>query len=437
LDDPTLKLTDSRTGKSFDIPIRNSTVQAMDLRQIKEDPEEFGMMTYDPGFTNTASCTSRITFIDGDKGILRYRGYPIEKLAGTCTHTEVCYLLLYGELPTHSELANWDLEIKRHTMVHENVKKFMDGFLYDAHPMGMLVSTVAALSTLYRDAKNIQSRTNRRLQQLRLISKMPTIAAYAYRHSLGLPYVYPDPDLSYTENFMNMLWRRAEPKFQPDPVLAKALDVLFILHADHEQNCSTSTMRSITSANADPYIGVSGAAGALYGPLHGGANEAVLSMLDEIGSMEKIPNFIKEVKEGERRLMGFGHRVYKNYDPRAQIIKGIADQVFEVTGKNPKIELARELERIALEDDYFIKRRLYPNVDFYSGIIYEAMGFSPEMFTVLFAIGRTVGWLAHWEEFMEDPERRIARPRQLYLGSSERDFVEIDARLGKMQSERP
>jgi citrate synthase len=437
LDDPTLKLTDSRTGKSFDIPIRNSTVRAMDLRQIREDPDEFGMMTYDPGYTNTASCTSRITFIDGDKGILRYRGYPIEKLAENCTYTEVCYLLLYGELPTHSELANWDLEIKRHTMVHENVKKFMDGFLYDAHPMGMLVSTVAALSTLYRDAKNIQSRTNRRLQQLRLISKMPTIAAYAYRHSLGLPYVYPDPDLSYTENFMNMLWRRAEPKFLPNPVLAKALDVLFILHADHEQNCSTSTMRTITSSNADPYIGVSGAAGALYGPLHGGANEAVLSMLDEIGSMEKIPKFIKEVKEGERRLMGFGHRVYKNYDPRAQIIKRIADQVFEVTGKNPKIELARELERIALEDDYFIKRRLYPNVDFYSGIIYEAMGFSPEMFTVLFAIGRTVGWLAHWEELMEDPERRIARPRQLYLGSGEREFVEIDARLGKMQSERP
>ncbi len=437
MDDPTLKLTDSRTGKSFDIPIRNSTVRAMDLRQIKEDPEEFGMMTYDPGYTNTASCTSRITYIDGDKGILRYRGYPIEKLAGNCTYTEVCYLLLYGELPTQSELNNWDTEIKRHTMVHENVKKFMDGFLYDAHPMGMLVSTVAALSTLYRDAKNIQSRTNRRLQQLRLISKMPTIAAYAYRHSLGLPYVYPDPDLSYTENFMNMLWRRAEPKFQANPVLAKALDVLFILHADHEQNCSTSTMRTITSSNADPYIGVSGAAGALYGPLHGGANEAVLSMLDEIGSMEKIPNFIKEVKEGERRLMGFGHRVYKNFDPRAQIIKKIADDVFEVTGKNPKIELARELERIALEDDYFIKRRLYPNVDFYSGIIYEAMGFSPEMFTVLFAIGRTVGWLAHWEELMEDPERRIARPRQLYLGSPEREFVEIDARLGKMQSERP
>ena len=437
MDDPTLKLTDSRTGKSFDIPIRSSTVRAMDLRQIKEDPEEFGMMTYDPGYTNTASCTSRVTFIDGDRGILRYRGYPIEKLAGNCTYTEVCYLLLYGELPTQSELNNWDGEIKRHTMVHENVKKFMDGFLYDAHPMGMLVSTVAALSTLYRDAKNIQSRTNRRLQQLRLISKMPTIAAYAYRHSLGLPYVYPDPDLSYTENFMNMLWRRAEPKFQPNAVLAKALDVLFILHADHEQNCSTSAMRTITSSNADPYIGVSGAAGALYGPLHGGANEAVLTMLDEIGSMEKIPSFIKEVKEGERRLMGFGHRVYKNYDPRAQIIKGIADQVFEVTGKNPKIELARELERIALEDEYFIKRRLYPNVDFYSGIIYEAMGFSPEMFTVLFAIGRTVGWLAHWEEFMEDPERRIARPRQLYLGSSERDFVEIDARLGKMQSERP
>ena len=434
--DPTLKLVDSRTNKEYEVAINHATIKALELRQIKEDPEEFGMMTYDPGYTNTASCTSRITYIDGDKGILRYRGYPIEKLAENCSYTEVAYLLLYGELPTQSELDNWNAEINQHTMVHENLKKFMDGFLYDAHPMGMLISTVAALSTFYPNAKSISSKTNRRLQQLRLISKMPTIAAYTYRHSLGLPYVQPDIDLGYAGNFMNMLWRRAEPKYEPSPVLAHALDVLFILHADHEQNCSTSTMRTICSAGADPYVGVAGSAGALYGPLHGGANEAVLNMLDEIGSMERIPSFIKEVKEGERRLMGFGHRVYKNYDPRAKIIKGIADDVFEVTGRNPKIELAKELEKIALEDDYFVKRRLYPNVDFYSGIIYEAMGFKPEMFTVLFAIGRTVGWLAHWEELMEDPERRIARPRQLYLGADERDFVPIDERLGRMQSQR-
>ncbi len=434
--DPTLKLVDSRTSKEYEVPITNSTIKALDLRQIKEDPEEFGMMTYDPGYTNTASCTSRITYIDGDKGILRYRGYPIEKLAEHCSYTEVAYLLLYGELPTQSELDGWNKEVRQHTMVHENLKKFMDGFHYDAHPMGMLISTVAALSTFYDESKNIASKTNRRLQQLRLISKMPTIAAFTYRHSLGLPYIHPDIDLGYAGNFMNMLWRRSEPKFEPSPVLARALDVLFILHADHEQNCSTSTMRTICSAGADPYVGLAGAAAALYGPLHGGANEAVLNMLDEIGSMKEIPSFIKEVKEGERRLMGFGHRVYKNYDPRAKIIKGIADEVFEVTGKNPKIELAKELERIALEDDYFVKRRLYPNVDFYSGIIYEAMGFKPEMFTVLFAIGRTVGWLAHWEELMEDPERRISRPRQLYLGAGEREFVGIDERLGRMQSQR-
>ncbi|MBI1357689.1 MAG: citrate synthase [Acidobacteria bacterium] len=433
---PKLTITDQRTDKAYELTIENSSVRALDLRPIKENPEEFGMLSYDPGYTNTASCTSRITFIDGDKGILRYRGYPIEQLAEQCTYTEVAYLLLYGELPTAAELKVWNKEIKDHTMVHENIKKFIDGFHYDAHPMGMLVSTVAALSTYYPDAKNIGSRTNRRLQQLRLISKMPTLAAYAYRHSQGLPYIYPDIELSYTENFMNMLWRRAEPKYEPSPVLAKALDVLFILHADHEQNCSTSTMRTIGSSNADPYVSLAGACGALYGPLHGGANEAVLTMLDEIGSMERIPSFIKEVKEGERRLMGFGHRVYKNYDPRAKIIKKIADDVFEITGRNPKIELAKELERIALEDDYFVKRRLYPNVDFYSGIIYEAMGFKPEMFTVLFAIGRTVGWLAHWEELMEDPERRIARPRQLYLGPNEREFVPIEERLGRLQSQR-
>ncbi|MCB9385423.1 MAG: citrate synthase [Bryobacterales bacterium] len=436
MDAPKLTITDSRTDKAYDLPITHSSIKALDLRPIKVQADEFGMLSYDPGYTNTASCTSRITYIDGDKGILRYRGYPIEQLAENCTYNEVAYLLLYGELPTSSELANWNKEIARHTMVHENMKKFMDGFRYDAHPMGMLISSVAALSTFYPEARNIRSRTNRRLQQLRLLGKMPTLAAFAYRHSQGLPFVQPDNDLNYAENFMNMLWRRTEPKYEPNPVLAKALDVLFILHADHEQNCSTSTMRTVASSEADPYVSLSAACGALYGPLHGGANEAVLTMLDEIGSMEKIPSFVKEVKEGERRLMGFGHRVYKNYDPRARIIKQIADEVFEVTGRNPKIELAKELERIALEDDYFIKRRLYPNVDFYSGIIYEAMGFKPEMFTVLFAIGRTVGWLAHWEELMEDPERRIARPRQLYLGANERQFVPIDERLGRMQSER-
>jgi citrate synthase len=407
----------------------------MDLRPIKEDPEEFGMMTYDPGYTNTASCTSRVTYIDGDKGILRYRGYPIEQLAEQCSYIEVAYLLLHGELPTASELVQWDHEIQLHTMVHENIKKFVDGFLYDAHPMGMLVSSVAALSTFYPDAKNIQSRSNRRVQELRLIGKMPTLAAYAYRHSLGLPYAYPDNDLSYTENFMNMLWKRTELRYKSSPVLAKALDVLFILHADHEQNCSTSTMRTVASSNADPYVSTAAAAGALYGPLHGGANEAVLQMLDEIGSMDRIPEFIKRVKAGEQRLMGFGHRVYKNYDPRARIIKNIADEVFEVTGRNPKIDLAKELERIALEDDYFVKRKLYPNVDFYSGIIYQAMGFRPEMFTVLFAIPRTAGWLAHWEELMEDPERRIARPRQIYEGPDEREFVAIEERLSRAQSE--
>jgi len=436
LENPVLNIADSRTGTEYQAPIKNSTIRAMDLRQIKEDPEEFGMLSYDPGFTNTASCTSRITFIDGEKGILRYCGYPIEKLAASCSYLEVAYLLVHGELPTKSELGDWNREIMHHTMVHENIKKFMDGFLYDAHPMGMLVSTVAALSTFYPDAKNISSRSNRRLQQLRLIGKMPTLAAYAYRHSLGLPYAYPDNELSYTENFISMLWKKTELKYKSSPVMARALDVLFILHADHEQNCSTSTMRQIGSSGADPYVAIAGAAGALYGPSHGGANEAVLKMLDEIGSVEKIPAFVKEVKAGERRLMGFGHRVYKNYDPRAKIIREIAEQVFEVTGKNPRIDLAKELERIALEDDYFVKRKLYPNVDFYSGIIYQAMGFQPEMFTVLFALGRTVGWLAHWQESLEDPELRIARPRQVYLGPEEREFVGIDARLGKAQQAR-
>ena len=433
---PSLKISDSRTSKDYSVEIKNRTIRALDLRPIKEDPEEFGMMSYDPGYTNTASCTSRITFIDGEKGILRYRGYPIEQLAEHCKYAEVAYLLLHGELPTASELSHWNEEINHHTMVHENIKKFVDGFLYDAHPMGMLVSSVAALSTFYPDAKNIQSRSNRRLQQLRLIGKMPTLAAYAFRHSLGLPYAYPDNDLTYTENFMNMLWKRTELRYKSSPVLAKALDVLFILHADHEQNCSTSTMRTVASANSDPYVATAAAAGALYGPLHGGANEAVLQMLDEIGSMDKIPDFINRVKAGEVRLMGFGHRVYKNYDPRARIIRQIADEVFEVTGKSAKIDLAKELERIALEDDYFVKRKLYPNVDFYSGIIYEAMGFSPEMFTVLFAIPRTSGWLAHWEELMDDPERRIARPRQVYLGPEEKAFVPIGERLSQARRAR-
>ena len=433
LDEPILKITDSRTSKDYAAPIQNATVRAMDLRQIKEDPNEFGMLSYDPGYTNTASCTSRITYIDGENGILRYHGFPIESLAENCTYTEVAYLLLHGELPTTSELRNWNEEINHHTMVHENIKKFVDGFLYDAHPMGMLVSSVAALSTFYPDAKRIESRSNRRLQQLRLISKMPTLAAYAFRHSLGLPYAYPDNDLTYTENFMNMLWKRTELRYKSSPVLARALDVLFILHADHEQNCSTSTMRTVASANSDPYVATAAAAGALYGPLHGGANEAVLQMLDEIGSARNIPEFINRVKAGEVRLMGFGHRVYKSYDPRARIIRQVADEVFEVTGRSPKIDLAKELERIALEDDYFVKRKLYPNVDFYSGIIYEAMGFQPEMFTVLFAIPRTSGWLAHWEELMIDPERRIARPRQVYLGPEEREFVPIDKRLGEAQ----
>lgn len=436
MNDSTLNISDTRTSQSYTVPIENDTVRAIDLRAIKQDPEEFGMMTYDPGFTNTASCKSDITYIDGDKGILRYRGYPIEELAENCTYLEVAYLLLHGELPTQSELENWQEEIKHHMMVHENIKKFVDGFLYDAHPMGTLISTVAALSTFYPDAKDIRSKSNRRQQQLRLIGKMPTMAAYAYRHSLGLPYAYPDNDLTYTENFMNMLWRRTELKYKSSPVLAKALDVLFILHADHEQNCSTSTMRTVASADTDPYIATAAAAGALYGPLHGGANEAVLQMLDEIGSTENIADFINQVKAGERRLMGFGHRVYKNYDPRARIIKRIADEVFEVTGKNAKIDLAIELEKIALEDDYFVKRRLYPNVDFYSGIIYQAMGFQPEMFTALFAIPRTAGWLAHWEELMTDPEKRITRPRQVYLGPDQKEFVPIKDRLGKMQTSR-
>jgi citrate synthase len=424
----TLTQLDNRTGKSYESPIADGTVRAMDLRQIKVRPDEFGMMSYDPAFMNTAACRSAVTFIDGDAGVLQYRGFPIEQLAQRCTFLEVAYLLLIGELPTRPQLDEWVQQIKYRTILHENVKKFMDGFHYDAHPMGMLVSTVAALSTFYPEARDVKNAEVRRLQILRLIAKMPTIAAFAYRHRRGLPYVYPDNELSYTENFMNMLWRMAEPRLYTNPAMARALDVLFILHADHEQNCSTSTMRTVGSSLADPYLATASAASALSGPLHGGANEEVLLMLDEIGSVDRIPDFVKQVKDGQRLLMGFGHRVYKNYDPRAKIIKHAAEQVFEVTGRNPKLDIALELERIALQDEYFVQRKLYPNVDFYSGIIYQAMGFKPEMFTVMFAIPRTVGWLAQWEEMMEDPELKISRPRQIYVGPAKRDVVPIEKR---------
>ena len=423
----TLTITDNRTGKTYTIPFIDGCIRTMDLRQIKKDEEDFGVMGYDPAFMNTASCRSAITFIDGDRGILRYRGYPIEELAERCTFLEVAWLLLNGELPSPEELKAWEDSIKHHTMLHETTKKFLEGFRYDAHPMAMLISTVAALSTVYKDARDIFNKDVRRLQMTRLIAKVPTIAAYYYRHSLGYPYVYPDNDLSYTENFMNMLWKMVEPKYHANPVLARALDILFILHADHEQNCSANVMRSVGSSHADPYVALAAAAAALSGPLHGGANEEVLKMLDEIGSKDKVPAYIERVKKGEVKLMGFGHRIYKNYDPRARIIKWTADRVFEVTGRNPKLDIAIELERIALEDEYFIKRRLYPNVDFYSGIIYQAMGFKPEMFTVLFAIPRTVGWLAQWEEMLTDPEQKIARPRQMYVGYGERHVPEKTA----------
>jgi citrate synthase len=427
----TLSVTDSRTQLTYEIPIEDGAIRAMDLRKIKTGREDFGLMTYDPALLNTASCRSSITFIDGEKGILRYRGYPIEQLAENCTFLEVAHLLIFGELPAERELKEWVSTITHHTMLHETTKKFLEGFRYDAHPMGMLISTVAALSTVYPEARNVHDAKARMRQVHRLVAKMPTIAAYTYRHTLGFPYVYPDNDLSFTGNFMNMLWRMAEPKYVANPVLERALDILFILHADHEQNCSTNVMRSVGSSQADPFVSVAAAAAALSGPLHGGANEEVLRMLDEIGTVDKIPAYIESVKSGKRKLMGFGHRVYKNYDPRARIIKWAADQVFEVTGRNRNIEIALELERIALQDDYFVKRKLYPNVDFYSGIMYQAMGFEPEMFTVLFAIPRTVGWLAQWLELVEDPEQKIARPRQLYVGSQERSVPPL-AERGKM-----
>jgi citrate synthase len=426
----TLTVTDNRTGKQYELPIQDGTIRAVDLRQIKTAGDDFGLMTYDPAFMNTANCRSAITYIDGDKGILLYRGYPIEQLAEESDYLETAYLLLHGELPTGQQQQAWVREITLHTMLHENVKKFMEGFRYDAHPMGIFLSTVGLLSTFYPDAKDIFNKESRLRQMHRLIAKVPSIAAYAYRHIVGRPYIYPDNDLSFSGNFLNMLFRMMEVKYQPNPVLARALDVLFILHADHEQNCSTSAMRNIGSSHVDPYSALAGAAAALYGPLHGGANEAVLRMLKEIGSVSKVPEFIKRVKSGEgnHRLMGFGHRVYKSYDPRAKVIKRIADLVFTVTGKNPLLEIALELERIALQDDYFITRKLYPNVDFYSGLIYQAMGFPTDMFPVLFAIPRTAGWVAQWEEMLNDSEQKIARPRQIYTGARRRDYVSREQR---------
>ncbi len=419
----TLTVTDNRTGKQYDIPIKDGAISAPEFRRMKVSPDDFGLMTYDPAFMNTASCRSTITFIDGDKGILRYRGYPIEQLAEKRTFIEVAYLLIFGELPTPEELKAWTEQVTLHTMVHENIKKFMDGFNYDAHPMGIFLSTIGALSTFYPEAKNVGDINNRHLQMLRLIGKVPTLAAYAYRHSQGLPYVGPNNGLGYAANFLQMMFRMTEAPYAPHPALVRALDVLFILHADHEQNCSANAMRAIGSSHVDPYSALAGAAAALYGPLHGGANEAVLVMLREIGDISHVPEFIKKVKAGEGRLMGFGHRVYKSYDPRAKILKQMADAVFEVTGHDPLIEIALELERIALQDEYFISRKLYPNVDFYSGLIYKAMRFPVAMFPVLFAIPRTTGWLAQWEEMLMDPEQKIARPRQVYAGHDQRDVL--------------
>jgi citrate synthase len=424
----TITMTDNRTGRQYEVPIQDGAIRGMDLRQIKTSDDDFGLMVYDPAFKNTASTRSYITYIDGDKGILEYRGYPIDQLAKRCEFLEVAYLILNGELPTADQLEIWVADITRHTLIHENIKRLMDGFRYDAHPMGMLISSIAALSTFYPEAKNIHDPEVRNLQIKRLIAKAPTLAAFAYRFSVGLPYAYPDNDLSYAGNFLNMMFKMVEHQYTPDPILQRALDVLFILHADHEQNCGTNAMRSVGSSNVDPYSATAAAAAALYGPLHGGANEQVLRMLNTIGNVKNIPAYIERVKAGEFRLMGFGHRVYKNYDPRAQIIKEIADQVFSVTGRNPVLDIALELERIALEDDYFVSRKLYPNVDFYSGIIYQAMGLPTSMFPVMFAIPRTVGWLAQWVELLNDSDQAIARPRQIYLGHGRRDFVPMSDR---------
>jgi citrate synthase len=424
----TLSITDNRTGKSYEVPVTHGTIRAMDLRQLRVDPADFGMISYDPAYNNTASCISRITYIDGDAGILRYRGYPIEELAEKSSYLETAYLLLHGELPTAEQLRDWHNNVTHHTFIHESIKKFLDGFHYDAHPMGMLVSAIAALSTFYHDAKDVFNAESRKRQTHRLIGKMPTIAAFSYRHTLGMPFVYPDNELSYPGNFLNMLFRTSETRYRPNPTLEHALDILFILHADHEQNCSTNTIRGVGSSHVDPYCAAAAAIAALYGPLHGGANEEVLRMLSEIGTIQRVPEFIKRVKSGETRLMGFGHRVYKNYDPRARIIKKIAYEVFDLMGKNPLLEIALECERIALEDDYFVKRKLYPNVDFYTGLIYQSMGFPMTMFPVLFAIPRMSGWLAQWEEMLLDPEQKIARPRQIYLGHDTRPYVPIDQR---------
>jgi citrate synthase len=424
----TLTITDNRTGKTYEVPITHDTIRAADLRKIKVDEGDFGMMSYDPSFSNTASCISRITYIDGDRGILRYRGYPIEELAEKSTYLETAYLLLNGELPNAQQLKHWQYHVTRHTFIHESIKKFLDGFHYDAHPMGMLISTIAGLSTFYPDAKHIFDQEARKKQTYRLIGKMPTLAAFAYRHTLGMPYVYPDNELSYTGNFLNMLFRTSETHYKPNPTLERALDVLFILHADHEQNCSANTVRGVGSSHVDPFSASAAAVAALYGNLHGGANEEALRMLMEIGTIQKVPEFIKRVKAGETKLMGFGHRIYKNYDPRARIIKKIAYEVFELMGKNPLLEIALECERIALEDEYFVKRKLYPNVDFYTGLIYQSMGFPMTMFPVLFAIPRMSGWIAQWEEMLLDPEQKIARPRQIYLGYDTRPYVPLERR---------
>ena len=427
----TLSVTDNRTGKTYELAIDNDTIKATDLRQIKVKDEDFGMMSYDPAFGNTASCKSKVTFIDGEKGILRYRGYPIEELAKKSDFLEVAYLLIHGELPNKSQYDGWVHDITHHTYVHENIRKLMDGFRYDAHPMGMLLATVGALSTFYPGAKDIFDTDVQKLEIRRLIAKTPTIAGFSYRHIMGLPYVYPDNELSYAGNFLSMMFKMTETKYEPNPAIEKAIDVLFILHADHEQNCSASAMRNVGSSHPDPYSAAAAGIAALYGPLHGGANEAVLEMLAEIGSIDKIPQYIERAKKGEFRLMGFGHRVYKAYDPRAAIIKDIAHDVFEVTGKNPLLDIALELERIALEDDYFVRRRLYPNVDFYSGLIYQSIGLPTSMFTVLFAIARMSGWLAQWLELLNDPETRIARPRQVYLGEDNRKYVAMSRRRKK------
>ncbi len=424
----TLTVTDNRTGQRYEIPIADGAINAMALRQIRTGDDDFGLMTYDPGLKNTAACRSTITYIDGDAGILRYRGYPIEQLAEKSSFLEVSYLILNGELPNEQQHAQWVHDVTHHTFIHENVKKFIDGFHHDAHPMGILVSTVAALSTFYPEAKGLKESSNRELQIMRLVAKFPTLAAFAFRHSIGMRFAYPDNDLSFAGNFLNMMWRTTELKYEPHPVLERAMDILLILHADHEQNCSTTTMRTIGSSQADPYVAAAGAAAALYGPLHGGANEAVLRMLTEIGDVSRVPEYVARAKNGDYRLMGFGHRVYKNYDPRATIIRKLAYDVFEVTGTNPLLEIALELERIALEDEYFISRKLYPNIDFYSGIIYQAMGFPVSMFPVLFAMGRIPGWLAHWQENVLDEEQAIVRPLQLFVGPEERDFVPMAQR---------